>query len=76
MLQDAYFLAKIVADTAENERYFAEICQKRSASASAPGGGSGSPRHGVAPLPDLRRLRARDGPPLPLDEHLFDGADS
>ena len=28
MLQNAYFLAKIGADTAENERNFAEICQK------------------------------------------------
>ena len=28
MLQNAYFLAKIGVDTAENERNFAEICQK------------------------------------------------
>ena len=28
MLQNAYFLAKIDADTAENEQHFAEICQK------------------------------------------------
>ena len=28
MLQNAYLLAKIGADTAENERIFAEICQK------------------------------------------------
>ena len=28
MLQNAYSLAKIGADTAENERHFAEICQK------------------------------------------------
>ena len=27
MLHNAYFLAKIVAVTAENERTFAEICQ-------------------------------------------------
>ena len=27
MLQNAYFLAKISADTAENEQHFAEICQ-------------------------------------------------
>ena len=27
MLQNAYFLAKIGADTAENEQHFAEICQ-------------------------------------------------
>ena len=28
ILQNAYFLAKIGADTAENEQHFAEICQK------------------------------------------------
>ena len=28
MLQNAYFLAKIDADTAENEQHVAEICQK------------------------------------------------
>ena len=28
MLQNAYFLAKIGSDTAENEQNFAEICQK------------------------------------------------
>ena len=28
MLQNTYFLAKIGADTAENEQHFAEICQK------------------------------------------------
>ena len=28
MLQNAYFLAKIVADTAENEQHFAEILPK------------------------------------------------
>ena len=28
MLQNAYFLAEIGADTAENEQHFAKICQK------------------------------------------------
>ena len=28
MLQNAYLLAKIGADTAENKQHFAEICQK------------------------------------------------
>ena len=28
MLQNAYFLAKIGADTAENKQHFAEFCQK------------------------------------------------
>ena len=36
MLQNAYFLAKIGADTAENERNFAEILQKRRDPAGAP----------------------------------------
>ena len=31
MLQSAYFLAKIGADTAENKQHFAEICQKLAA---------------------------------------------
>ena len=39
MLQNAYFLAKIGADTAENEQHFAEIltirCQWRTASRPA-----------------------------------------
>ena len=33
MLQNAYFLAKIGADTAENEQHFAEICRDRDADA-------------------------------------------
>ena len=33
MLQNAYFLAKIGADTAENEQHFAEILQKTGADA-------------------------------------------
>ena len=36
MLQNAYFLAKIGADTAENERDFAEMCQNFAT--AAPGG--------------------------------------
>ena len=35
MLQNAYFFEKISADTAENERKFAEICQKLAAFAQA-----------------------------------------
>ena len=31
MLQNAYLLAKIGADTAENEQHFAEICRDRDA---------------------------------------------
>ena len=55
MLQNAYFLAKIAADTAENEQHFAEILPKignyptgrLTFSSSAPGGarraGRGAP---------------------------------
>ena len=35
MLQNAYFLAKIGADTAEIEQHFAEICQKVASSPDA-----------------------------------------
>ena len=37
MLQNAYFLAKIGADTAENERNFAEILPKIGSGAGRPG---------------------------------------
>ena len=37
MLQNAYFLAKIGADTAENEQHFAEILPKTGAFAFRPG---------------------------------------
>ena len=39
MLQNAYFLAKIGADTAENERHFAEILQKIGNYPTGPPGG-------------------------------------
>ena len=37
MLQNAYFLAKIDADTAENEQHFAEIFELVDRAGSAPG---------------------------------------
>ena len=49
MLQNAYLLAKIGADTAENEQHFAEILPKtgvrehRNAPAGASSGGSSAP---------------------------------
>ena len=60
MLQNVYLLAKIGADTAENEQHLAEICQKLAttpraadatgaaggAPAGAPGAGDGA-RRGV-----------------------------
>ena len=41
MLQNAYFLAKIGADTAENEQHFAEICQPTLSDVSAASGRGG-----------------------------------
>ena len=50
MLQNAYFLAKIGADTAENEQHFAEIL---------PIGRRVTGRFGVGPARALRRPRPR-----------------
>ena len=41
MLQNAYFLAKIGADAAENERHFAEFCQKLATILRGAGAGAG-----------------------------------
>ena len=53
MLQNAYFLAKIGADTAENEQHFAEF--RRSLTAPPRGGGSciKTSRDGQARTSDL-----------------------
>ena len=68
MLQNAYFLAKIGADTAENEQHFAEILPK-----------TGNYPTGPRPLPgnDLllafpagRRPRAYVGSPTQLSNYL------
>ena len=40
MLQNAYFLAKISADTAENEQHFAKILPIGRRVADRPGGGA------------------------------------
>ena len=50
MLQNAYFLAKIGADTAENEQHFAEILPKIGDYPTGPGragGGGGRRRRAV-----------------------------
>ena len=62
MLQNAYFLAKIGTDTAENEQHFAEICQKLATTLRIhDAGGAGSPR---------RRLHGeRNGKLRPLRIH-------
>ena len=51
MLQNAYFLAKIGVDTAENEQHFAEICN--------PCNPWQSGQSGQAEAAAARRLRAR-----------------
>ena len=49
MLQNAYFLAKISADTAENEQHFAEILPKaRDLGRGRGAAGRGPPRRGGA----------------------------
>ena len=73
MLQNAYLLAKIGADTAENEQHFAKNCQRgpprRGRPAAAPGGRrrpraawratSGGAAAGTAPGPRASRWRPR-----------------
>ena len=65
MLQNAYFLAKIGADTAENEQHFAEILPigRRVTTASASG-----ERRQRAPLPRPPRRRSAGGPTLGLTQ--------
>ena len=68
MLQNAYFLAKIGADTAENEQHFAEILSigRRVAGRLAGGGARLPPRGAGARLrPRLRRL-GRGRPPAAM----------
>ena len=71
MLKNAYSLAKIGADTAENERNFAEILPKiglRAARAPEPGPPSGRGTLGGDPGSGVRRdaRRRRRGPLLLL----------
>ena len=47
MLQNAYLPAKIGADTAENERHFAEICQKLATTLRVPDRRKRDPRAGA-----------------------------
>ena len=51
MLQNSYLLAKIGADTAENEQHFAEICQKLATTLRA--GAGGSPSSAAAEIGDV-----------------------
>ena len=60
MLQNAYFLAQIGADTAENEQHFAEIRARLPRARGAVRGGRGRPR-GVP----RRRRGGLPGEPVP-----------
>ena len=69
MLQNAYFLAKIGADTAEKEQHFAEILPKRAALLAPAAGARGPaqvPRGGErrAPAGPLRRTCVEERVPL------------
>ena len=67
MLQNAYFLAKIGADTAENEQHFAEICQKLTTTLLRR-------RRGEARLERGQEVELRllgHGPPRSHDVHPF-----
>ena len=59
MLQNAYLVAKIGADTAENERNFEEICQKLATTLRA--------REGL--------LQLREEVPAALDDLLLDAVE-
>ena len=65
MLQNAYFLAKIGADTAENEQHFAEILPKIGAERPGPEGdpGRSATVGGADYRPELGR-RLQVGPRL------------
>ena len=60
MLQNAYFLAKIGADIAENEQHFAEILRKFGNYPTDPPG-RGVPRAQKAEVPARRPLACRGG---------------
>ena len=66
MLQNAYFLAKIGADTAENEQHFAEILPKTGNYPTGPTGQE--PRGGAGALlpAPRRRVRGEEGRQLAL----------
>ena len=68
MLQNAYFLAKIGADTAENEQHFAEILPTNFVTQAVPAGlqvSSFGPRAGpLAALTSGRVVRKIRSPPL------------
>ena len=63
MLQNAYFLAKTGADTAENERNFAENLPKTGNYPTGPGTARGTPRRRPRGAPPRRGARGRRGTP-------------
>ena len=84
MLQNAYLVAKIGADTAENEQHFAEIMPIRRRVAAASGAKSltragtpgGSQERSFGTPPEARRARGADRglPFVPLRPGLRIGA--
>ena len=66
MLQNAYFLAKISVDTAENERHFAEILPKLATTLPAPPGAAARAAPAAA---QGRRERRADRQPAALGRH-------
>ena len=67
MLQNAYFLAKIGADTAENEQHFAEICRDRDADDTGKASGLTSSSRGPLANRILERARFKMLPRLVLE---------
>ena len=57
MLQNGYLLAKIGADTAENEHHFAEICQKLATTLPTPDAAGDCPVPDPVLEPDGRAAR-------------------
>ena len=62
MLQNAYFLAKIGADTAENEQHFAEILSKTGNYPTGPPGRRGLLREGPEGHAAVDRRARRPAP--------------
>ena len=63
MLQNAYLLAKVGADTAENERNFTQILQEELATRS-----SGAPARARRPGPPRQVGRFDTGPPTLISQ--------
>ena len=74
MLQNAYFLAKIGADTAENEQHFADILLKTGNYPTGPTGRGALGPAGPAAVLVRPRARPRPGPRERSSRNLGDSA--